>query len=204
MVKNSDAYKSTLVKNVVFILLCSATIYLVGGIIQEYLKATTYFSLSKEPVTNEDLPSVTICFTSYDEMALGKDLAIHTAVQHKSNWSLVGLKEGQHVFDFFGKRRVTLKSMVVWQNTPLYRRTCIVMHLGLEEELKMKQGNWHDIGLFTSTLSSNVSKQHNVKAYLSLTTEQNSYGSVSMQWLDGKVETFQLHRGSYQLRQVNK
>ena len=68
----------------------------------------------------------------------------------------------------------------------------------------MKQGNWHDIGLFTSTLSSNVSKQHNVKAYLSLTTEQNSYGTVSMQWLDGKVETFQLHRGSYQLIQINQ
>ena len=44
----------------------------------EYLDSKTYFSHSKESLTSEDIPSVTVCFKANRKLQYGEDLSILT------------------------------------------------------------------------------------------------------------------------------
>ena len=65
-----------------FVTLLVTTFYFVYGIIQEYLEGVTGFHNSKQTITRDDLPTITICFLASSKFVLGKDYTLEVT----SNW----------------------------------------------------------------------------------------------------------------------
>ena len=54
------------------------TLVLVEQLIQEYMEGNTNFSVTKKPITQNDIPTATICIHAKMELNYGKDFNIMT------------------------------------------------------------------------------------------------------------------------------
>ena len=58
------AKKTVIVEFMIYTILLSTSFYLIHVTIKEYLAENTYFSVSKKPITIEDLPTITFCIAT--------------------------------------------------------------------------------------------------------------------------------------------
>ena len=198
---------------VIYAVLLLTTSYFITEMFEEYLEENTNFSVTKQSLTKDDLPTLTICLKSKrvngtSELKYGRDFKIQTLISTlapwdpKANATLITLQEGDNEYVFMGQKRLThLQQLVVYQFVPHYYRNCIRIQFTLKDsELapreSIDQGAAFDMGMFPITLTDEV-KENIKKAMIYITSEDNSYGIMLNGWYDGKVEPFVLRRGSY-------
>ena len=70
--------KARLFEQTVFMALLFTTFFFVRSLIEQYLEGSTYFSTSKQPITNNDLHTATVCFLARRKMEYGEDYTIQT------------------------------------------------------------------------------------------------------------------------------
>ena len=105
---------------VFLVLLFLALWFFVVGIILDYLKGAKYFTISQEPVTHDDLPTLTICLRATEKLMYGKDFKIKTLAWNgtkagtmKEYRYLIDLFKGQNTYEFDGQRTAFLKQFEV-------------------------------------------------------------------------------------------
>ena len=90
--KTNRVAASKLFELTIYVALLITTLILVEQLIQEYMEGNTNFSLTKQPITQNDIPTATICIHAKMELNYGKDFYIMTlnttsfgqcAVSHK-------------------------------------------------------------------------------------------------------------------------
>ena len=124
------AKKTVIVEFIIYTILLSTSFYLIHVMIKEYLAENTYFSVSKEPITIEDLPTITICIATRknknDEkgqprpVEYGQDFVIQIMESwlpwNNLNVSMKNLTVGSTKFEFMEQRRqIILEKMRVLQ-----------------------------------------------------------------------------------------
>ena len=116
------------------IILLIVTSYFVWGMIQEYLAGNTNFSVTKVPITLEDIPALVICIESKTEnervLRYGKDISISTINSHfgenDTKSTLINFQEGNNEYSYSGnKREIFLDEWEVYQT--VNQRSCISM-----------------------------------------------------------------------------
>ena len=111
-------------------ILIMASVYFINEMVDEYLKENTSFSVTKQTITKEDLPTVTICLMTETEMTYGEDFIIQVMNssippwdQDSANVAMITLQDGINEYDFIaGKREITLKLLEVAQLVPRFHR----------------------------------------------------------------------------------
>ena len=101
------------------LLLIFAISYLIRGTFHEYLQGPTYFSISQEPITKEDIRTLTICFLANRTLTYDMDFMIQTMTWNglkSENSTLVNLTEGTREYEFRGQRLIRLKQLEVQQS----------------------------------------------------------------------------------------
>ena len=120
--------KSCLQVTVVLALLGISYVFLRAGL-KEYLEGKTDFSYSKQPITPEDVPVMTICIYSNKPLKYGRNIIIKTMATEKtwqnlslgmnqfdgSNWEVEGKMKKED-----GKRNILLKIL----HRPNYNSKC--------------------------------------------------------------------------------
>ena len=209
-----------LIENVVFMALLVIALYFVHSMILEYLAGKTNFSVSKQAITKEDLPTATVCFSAKTELKHGRDFKIETVTQtgdsttsgDERNASVITLQEGRNEYEYMSKeRRITfLRQMVVPVSSPFFNRSCVSMTFRLRDSFSFNFGNaMHSLGMFFITITNHSDLQsldvpeiHDTDMYL--TSEKNSYGAIYQLWYDGKVEAFPIQTGVFTSIQIPK
>ena len=198
----------------VYVALVLTSTFFIAEMVKEYLAENTNFSITEEPITKEDLPTITICILIRTEkkekeeeprtIKYGQDFTVQT-MDSNSDWfnpnaTMISLSEGNNGHNFFEqKRQIKLEEMRVFK-TGYLLRYCVKLQFTISELSYRKsmvlQGDLYDLGMFSITLSENITE--NVQEVtLYTTSENNSYGTVLAQWYGGKVNPIQLQRGEY-------
>ena len=198
-------------------ILIMASVYFINEMVDEYLKENTSFSVTKQTITKEDLPTVTICLMTETEMTYGEDFIIQVMNssippwdQDSANVAMITLQDGINEYDFIaGKREITLKLLEVAQLVPRFHRNCLTMKFRLRENPiitrpTVDEGAIVDLAFITITLSSERSNETIHKATLYVTSEINSYGIVLNGWYDGKAKPHELYKGGLLNIQIPK
>ena len=96
----------------IYVTLVLTSAYFIGGLVKEYLAEKTNFSITKESITKEDLPTITICIYIRAEMEdmeesraikYGQDYTIQTmdsSYELNPNATMITLSEGYNGHDF--------------------------------------------------------------------------------------------------------
>ena len=189
--------------------------------VKEYLAENTNFSITKESITKEDLPTITICILTRKEkrekgkehksIKYGQDFTIQTMKTWAEPWfnpntTMITLSEGINDYEFFEqKRQIKLEEMRVFSFGYLIRN-CVKLQFTISALIygqSIQHGVSFDVGMFTITLSETMTKNIQ-EATVYTTSENNSYGAVLKRWYDGKVEPIQLPIGKYTAITVTK
>ena len=67
------------------------TYFFVSRAVKEYLEGRTTFSISKRPLTVDDMPTITICFQTSRKLEFGKDIRIQGYIPHTESVVTPGL-----------------------------------------------------------------------------------------------------------------
>ena len=203
---NVDLNITNVVQSIISLGLLFVTLIFVGGIIEEYREGSTYFSVSKQLLSNRDLPTATVCFLAAKELHYWSDFKVQTGTTWEATPNLIGLQNGMNEYYFFGSRIIFLKELVVGQYAlPLYR-SCISLSFGMREPFYMNMwGNTsHSLGLFVISFKVNLGELQIKEAILYMTSQRNSYGAVTLRWFDGQAKPLYLKVGQYQNIQIYK
>ena len=91
---------------VLYLLLLAGSTIFIYETFQEYLQASTFYSVTKEPLTLNDLPTLTLCWVLWpygkiQKSVYGKNFTIDVRVLEKQA-KIITLIENQHVPTIFG------------------------------------------------------------------------------------------------------
>ena len=115
--------------------------------VKEYLTENTNFSITKEPFTKEDLPTIVICIATRTEkkdkeelhgtIKYGQDFTVQVmdawVPWFNPNVTMLTLSEGYNDYDFFEQtRHIKLEKMRVFQTSYLYRN-CVKLQFKISE-----------------------------------------------------------------------
>ena len=195
---------------IIYVIFIALAAFFLSGMIEEYLEGNTSFSITQQPMSKEDLPTVTVCLNSESsavKMRYGRDLTIQTIDSELEPWlpeantTVKTLVVGNNEYGFMGQKRQTiLEQLRVKQlfSSVSIDQTCFKMELNLlEKQLGGRTGSLgtiYYVGMFIITLSEEIADIVQGTT-LFITSENNSYGVVLNKWLDGNVQPFQLKRG---------
>ena len=95
---------------VIYAVLLLTTSYFITEMFEEYLEENTNFSVTKQSLTKDDLPTLTICLKSKrvngtSELKYGRDFKIQTLISTlapwdpKANATLISLQEGDNEYE---------------------------------------------------------------------------------------------------------
>ena len=191
------------------LLLIFAISYLIRGTFHEYLQGPTYFSISQEPITKEDIPTLTICFLANRTLTYDIDFTIQAMTWNglkSENSTLIDLTEGTREYEFRGQRLIRLKQLEVQQNAGFSIRSCIALHMNLVGDFSFSTefGNSFPLGLFTISFKEHVKSNELHLTTLWITSLENSHGAVLPRFYDGKVKPFHLQKGGFQVIHITK
>ena len=130
----------------------------VKGVIQEYMAEETSFSISKQPLTDEDQPTLTICLAAETKLVYGEDFEMETVGDSNQTVSLE-LQRVNEVHRNNITRSIILKQLEVTQRTekdkgsPYLIRSCITIHVSFKGSFDHEIHEYFLLGQFVLSLS---------------------------------------------------
>ena len=172
--------------------------------IEDFMQKKTHFHADVAPLTDADLPTLTICLENKNDIRFGIDFNISLLNSDLDPWITLSIGE-QNISDMTGSQwfLLELKHMVVYQDKDWVQRDCFKMNVMRAplEILDLVGGI-----LFIQIVYSNEMSIPE-DAILYITSEENAYGAVFLKWYDGQVQHYTLRKGKmhyikiYELRE---
>ena len=191
---NSNKIKQILTWMLDVCLLVMGLIF-VKGIITEYMDGKTTFHTDIKPLTNADLPTMTICFEHESYLEYPTDLTI--SVDYNSSLTIpLGL--GNNSFDItaetFPHYSALVTELTVQNFKTWVRRYCYkINNLAGLNELQSDD----DISTPYTYRVNFERRDAPEQAMVYFTTDANAYGAVTLRWFDGEVYPYVLKRDMF-------
>ena len=174
-----------------YIGLAGLSFLFVSETLKEYVEKKTTYHTSISPITQDDIPTLTICFNHQEpiEPQNGKHFSITSHIpKNASEYIFTKLVEGENyvtILETNQTYRLILRSLKVRQNQRGIRRKCIKI-TPLNTQFKSFDFHIH---------SFNKSKPE--KAHIYITSEENAYGVIFQRWFNGRVLPYILLNGTF-------
>ena len=193
---------TSIFKSIFLAILVGVTGFFAKHMIDEYSEGNTYFSQSNQPLTANDVPTLTICFKGTRRLEYEKDIWI-SSFTYKTD-SIFQLKRGRNsIYDHY----IDLKILIL--SPASYFTDCYTLGFEFKEDMfqqKIKQSSpWDRIfsfDLIKIHLAENT--EHLSEIQLIITTKENSFGAVIYQWFDGEFDPVELTRGKHQFIHITR
>ena len=175
-------------------LLVTAYVF-VKDTLQDYWEKKKGFSQSKEALTGNDLPTMTLCFEGKigHKLAYGKDIIISTwfdEIAFLNNESMNTLQVGLNkVRDL----SIHLKELVSVSWLRGHTKDCIAMSVNMTNDEEISGEVFH-LGMFQISLIKRSESEQIKDPILYVTSEKNLYGAAIGRWYDGIVNPYELTR----------
>ena len=172
--------KTLLVEALLYVGFLIGAVFFVQQSISEFMEGTTSYSESHEPISLQDLPSLTVCVDNWSyafglnfTQVYGNNLWIAANVSENGNYKTVTLIENRGVQTMFGLT-IRLKQIVLG-----YWDLCFLITSDWNGEGSMNMGR------FKIAFHFKFQEIEVNEATFWITTEGNSYGIVWSRWFDG-------------------
>ena len=190
-----------------YILLCIGALAFVMGTIDDYLEGKAYYSTTNEPVTLQDLPSLTICWPLNDYLGVyhyATNFTIDVKVSEtQENTPSISLELNKSIKTDSG---IVMKLSKVWsKSTPSLKcfetiRDVQCFKITLKYDGPDNNVDFEKFQVLLAFKPSNkdfIFKDQYVR--ILATSEENSYGLAGGRWFDGNVYCSSLRTG-YQMK----
>ena len=187
------------IEHLIFIILLIVAIFYGKQMIDEYSEGRTSFSISNQPLTAKDMPTITICFKSIRKLNYGDDIKIQVLTQNPE--SPFELAEGQN--DANGQTFYLQKLVLAEGRYANWYTDCLSLDFDITQEFyeeNISNSFVWDRFFHLELISINLTKDSaniisDIQIYV--TSRDNSYGAIIYQWFDGHVDPLKLERNSY-------
>ena len=175
-----------LIKSILYLVLFLTTYFFVHELFEEYFQGKTYFSASKQPLTVEDMPTLTICPSGSRTLEYGEDIWISTFTHYSP--SIHHLVMGQNYLQSHTIHLEKLALITTWFSD------CFALNFQFTKEFYQQRNKNTSLfdrmfyfDLIKISFGEDAKKHVWSTVELQITSKQNSFGAVIFQWFDGFV-----------------
>ena len=177
--------------------LAVASFFFVQHTLNDFLEKKTYYQVKTLPITDLDIPTVTVCFDQESYHFNENDTFLWFS--NDSNWLPIIMGENSMTNDDGLRIRLFLKPLSVASFSSRFRKCFKISPMEEGSNFSYLSGF---IGSFSTFFSNASSAPNQMRLYV--TSEQNSYGVVVEKWYDGHVEPYNLEKGRFHHILINK
>ena len=170
----------------------ATSFFFIRQALNDYLQKKKYFHPEIQPLTDADMPTLTICLENEKGVKLGTDFNISILNSDLEPWVALD-EDGLDVTYNDGSPwfSIGLKLMSVYQEKAWVNRDCIKLN-PLRAPLPILDLVGGKL-LFQIVYSNRTITPE--EALLYITSEENAYGAIFLKWYDGKVHPYTLKKG---------